>query len=599
MRLPVSNITDRTRKRADGVRDRAGRKLGDAGSVRRWLRGGSLAQRILAWHVVAVLVTVGVTLGLNYFDVRTQNVSDAEQRARAVVSTLADTPTVIEGVQEPDPAASLQPYAARISADNEMDFITIMDVDRTRFTHSNPEQIGRKFIGTIGPALEGETFTETYAGTLGPSVRAVAPVRDANGEIVALVAAGVTVQNIQADVWSRTPWILLAGGAVLTLGLIGSWLTIRSLRRVTGDFGADDLSRMFRYYQSVLHSVREGLLLVEPGKGVVLHNDEASRLLGMPAGTAQGAPIESLGLPQPLSELLLTGREASDELFFTDTRVLVVSQQVARQLDGGEIGRVVTLRDHTDLQALTGELDSARSFADSLRAQTHEFTNRLHTIVSMIELGAVDEAAAFAAQEVQAARGSGADLFASLGDPVVSALLVTKVAQGRERGVAVDVDLAGVSLPLDVESRELVTILGNLLDNAFESLGPAEVADGSARLVRVEMSSDQLGTQIEVSDSGAGIQDSDLPSIFDRGWSTKSDHGATIQGRGLGLTLVRQSVNRLNGSIEMDSAAGDDPVHGELTGACFTIWLPRVNGGDRVNGSDRVAGDNLLGGSGA
>jgi len=316
---------------------------------------------------------------------------------------------------------------------------------------------------------------------------------------------------------------------------------------------------MYEFYDAVLHALREGLLLIDRQGRLQLANDEARRLLGLPLATTDdvtGRRIDTLGLPPPLGEALALGEERTDEIHLTRDHVLVVNQARARW-DGVELGTVVTLRDHTDLQALTGELDSVRGFAESLRAQAHEASNRLHTIVSLIELGRTEQALRFAADEIAVAQELTDQVVAAVREPVLAALLLGKVAQASERGVdlvvAPDAEVPQGMLP----PRDLVTIVGNLLDNAID----AAVAGQPPRAVGIDVRVAAGELVVRVSDSGNGLDPAHLTKAFERGWSTKPDNGSI--GRGIGLALVGQAVRRHGGSVEVD-------------GSAFTVRLPAV-----------------------
>ena len=218
-------------------------------------------------------------------------------------------------------------------------------------------------------------------------------------------------------------------------------------------------------------AVREGILLLDRDRRLQLANDEARRLLGL-GELAPGTPVEALGLPASIVEALLAGREAADELHLARDRVLVVNQSRA-VWRGRDLGTVTTLRDRTDLEALTGELDATRAFAESLRSQAHEAANRLHTVVSLIELGRPEDAVRFATEELELAQALTDRVVAAVREPVISALLLGKAAQAAERGVELEVtddsELATVTLP----AADLVTLVGNLVDNAIDAAAAA------------------------------------------------------------------------------------------------------------------------------
>ena len=191
----------------------------------------------------------------------------------------------------------MQPVTEAVRKNTDIAFITIMAPDRTRFTHTDPTQIGEKYIGTIEPALRGETFTEVYTGTLGPSIRAVAPVRDSTGRIVGLVSAGILQQSL-ADRWrSQVPTIVAVSLGALAIALVGVWAIRRRLLRQTHGLRPDELRVMYEHHDAILHSVSEGLIVLDRN-GVALANDEARRLLALPPGPS--GPGGSAGVPAHL-----------------------------------------------------------------------------------------------------------------------------------------------------------------------------------------------------------------------------------------------------------------------------------------------------------
>jgi sensor histidine kinase regulating citrate/malate metabolism len=520
--------------------------------VTRFGRGNtSLARRLLVLQALIVGVVVLAATAVAWLDARQAVRAAAEQRTTAIVESLADSPLVRDAVAGPDPTAVLQPYVEQVRADTGTSFITVLAPDRTRFTHPDPEQIGRPFRGTIAPALAGETFTETYTGTLGPSVRATGPVFGPGGDVVAVVSAGITVDAIGEDLAAAVPGILGTGAATLAVGALGSWALSRRVGRQTHDLSPAALARMVEYHHAVLHAVREGLLLVDGEQRVQLVNDEARRLLDLD-GDPTGRHVGELGLPPGLTEVLASERTAVDEVHVTGSRVLVVNQAPPRTA-GRSAGTVVTLRDHTELQALTGELDSVRSFAESLRAQAHEAANRLHTTVSLVELGRPQEAVEFATAELAAAQQLTDRVVEAVGEPVLAALLLGKTATAHERGVLLEIDPATSVGSTGIPGGDLVTIVGNLLDNAID----AALAGDPPREVQAALEVADGRLEIRVEDTGPGVAEEDLPHLFERGWSTKDATGAPQGlGRGLGLALVDAAVRRHGGTLSVRPGPG-------------------------------------------
>ncbi|WP_244809865.1 response regulator [Streptomyces sp. So13.3] len=368
-------------------------------------RPRSLAGQLFAMQVVIVAVVVAGCAVLAYVQAHSRAEDGADGRVRAAAASIADSPTVRQAALAApgtDPSTVLQPYAQRVVADAGVDFVTIMAPDGIRWTHPDPQRIGEPFLGHTARALRGETFTETYTGTLGPSVRVVAPVRDGpGGRVIALVSVGIKVDAISHEVRGQLTVLIAVAAAALAIGGLGTYLANARLRRHTHGMAATELSRMYDYHQATLHAVREGLILLGADRRVLLCNDAARELLGL-TGEVVGGYVDGLGLPASLTGALLAAEPRVDEVHLTAERVVVVNTSPV--LGGERRGTVVTLRDHTDLQVLTGELDSVRGFAEALRSQAHEASNRLHTVVSLIELGRADEAVDFATAELELAQ---------------------------------------------------------------------------------------------------------------------------------------------------------------------------------------------------
>ena len=532
--------------------------------IHRW----SIARRLFVANLLIVVAFIAIVGSATYVDARDRTYDEAGRRMAGIAASIAASPLVLEAAAAPDPSSILQPYAKDVMAATDVDFITIMAPDRTRWTHPRDEELGRPYIGSIDAALRGEAFTEVTAGTLGPSVRTIVPVKDGGGAVKAMVAVGVTVRTVDVAFAGRLPALLAIGLALLVGGSLASWLLGRYLRRVTRGWGPEQLAQLFAYYESVLHSVREGLILIDTRGRVVMYNDQAAELLGLDGpGTkdpTRPPSLADLPLDEGLRSLFESGRSAKDEILLTGSRILVVNQGPAKgpQPTGGRgktpvYGTVATLRDRTEIEALGSELETMRTLSDALRAQTHEHANRLHTMVSLLELGRTQEALAFATKDLELSQQLTDDMVSSVDEPVLGALVMGKVAEAHERGVQLDVAALGSATVAGIAVQDLVTILGNLLDNAMDA-----AADGPPpRRVELMVESDEEGLDITVHDSGPGIDPADAENIFRHGFSTKA---AGPGGRGIGLALVRQAVQRLGGTLT---------IYGRR-GAKFEVFLP-------------------------
>jgi sensor histidine kinase regulating citrate/malate metabolism len=523
--------------------------------------------------IVLVIVVLGGALAA--LDARRDGDDAARERVVAIASALAAAPSTATALQSGQPTAALQPVTERVRHDTQIAFITIMAPDGTRYTHTDPTLIGQKYLGTTEPALRGETFTEVFTGTLGPSIRAVAPVYASDGRIVGLVSAGITQQTLAENWYAQLPLILLVAATTVVAAVVGMWLVRRRLLRQTGGMSPRELRVMYEHHDAVLHSISEGLVVVENERAVLI-NDEARRLLGV----SDDVPIDMRSLPAFLADGDGRSTDGSldrvaepsvkDEVRVTKDRVLVVSRAPVA-VGQRTAADVVTIRDRTELQGALGELDSMKVFAESLRSQAHESANRLHTIVALVEMGRGDEAVRFATTELELSQRLVDRLTAAVQEPALVALLLGKSAQAAERGIALtvtddthfdthfDTHLSSPSGPSDGDERdrdagavltptEMVTVVGNLVDNAFDA------CDKDDPWVEVTVQQDDAALRIVVADSGSGMDEATFEQARRRGYSTKE--GGAEGRRGLGLALVSQVVERHGGRLTAEVTYG-------------------------------------------
>lgn len=562
--------------------------------MRRW----SIARRLAVAQLAGLLLIAALATGVSYLQTRQTFYALERQHVVATAQLIADETRVREGFATADPSAALQALTLELPGPADVDWVTFFGTDATRVAHRDPALHGTRFPGDLSEVLSGRVSVDTVAtGPAGMSLRALAPVlseADA-GTVIGVVGVGRRVPELDIAVAAQVPRILLVTGVLAALALGGSVLLGRYIARTTHGLGPEELAARFAVLDIALHNVSEGMVLLSPTGRLTLYNDRAAELLGLPApgesGTAGDRPltVADLSLPAPLAALLTSGRPARDELYAVGERILVVNQRPARpgtvrparrwpgfrrasprqpvtaQGAGTQppagigTGRVVTLYDRTEVQEMNRELETTRSLTDALRSQTHEHANRLHTLYSLLELGRPEQARELIEGTLDA-RGTGTGLAkAAEAEPVLDALMIAKASQARERGVTMD-HRNEVDSPTGIPAQDLVTLMGNLLDNAIDAatdpaLGPEE------RWVDAEARLEGRWLVLQVADGGPGPSAEDLERIFELGWSTKP---AGPAGRGVGLALVRQTARQLGGSVEL---ARD-------SGTVFTVELP-------------------------
>ena len=502
------------------------------------MRVRSLAGRLLILQLTVVAVTVAAGALITVLVARERTETAARDRSLTVARTVAALPDLAPALQTSNPTTTLQPLAERVRRVAHVDFITIMRPDGVRYTHPNADLIGKRFVGTFTPAAQGRTVTETSKGTLGRSVRAVVPVTQ-DGRVVALVGVGVLTAAIGDEVAALLPGLLGLAIVILAIGGVLSLLLARHLKRQTLGLEPQEIATLYAHHHATLHALREGVVVFDDDGRPALVNDHAERLLG-----------GDLNALQPSIEL------KDDAPLIAGDRVLLASSRAVER-DGRRVGTVVTLRDRTEVETLARELGAVKALADALRAQTHEAANRLHVIAGLVELGRTEEAIELAGSEAASAQ----DLLGRLGEgieePVLVALLLGKTATARERGVTLRIE-PGARLCSGFPPTELATIVGNLVDNALEALGPDR--EGT---VTVTLEDDGDHATIEVRDDGPGLAPHVLARVFEPGVTTKAPGPL---GRGLGLALVKRATNALGGSVEARNEEG----------AVFTVRLPHT-----------------------
>ncbi|MEV0535972.1 SpoIIE family protein phosphatase [Kitasatospora sp. NPDC050463] len=318
----------------------------------------SVATQVFALELVVVVLLVLGAILAQVLESRRSSDSEAKNRSVAVAETFAHSPGLLAALKSPNPTAILQPITEATRAQAGVDFIVVMNDQGIRYTHPLPDRIGKQFVGTIGPSLAGQIYTESVHGPLGHEVQAVAPVTAPDGSVAGLVSAGLKVKNVTAAHNRQLPLILGTGAAAVAVATTGTALIARRLKRQTHGMDPGELARIYEHHNAVLHAVREGVVIVGQDGRLLLANDEARELLGLPA-EAEGRHLGDLeGLDPDAAKLLLSGRVVTDELHRVDDRLIAVNQRPTDPRSRA-MGTVATIRDSTELLALSGKAEVA------------------------------------------------------------------------------------------------------------------------------------------------------------------------------------------------------------------------------------------------
>jgi len=511
----------------------------------------SLRSQLLVLQLLIVVVTV-VTVGVVATLMQFAQIRDSyRQQMVGVARSVATLPAVRDAFASPDPSATIQPIAELIRQSSGVTYVVVTDQDGIRLSHPNPERIGEEVSTDPSEVLSGRTYVGTQTGTLGRSWRVKVPVRDEAGQVIGVASVGVLESELRDDLLDQLPVLiawLIGAAAVGTLGAVYvSRLVWRRIYRLE----PEEIASLLETRDAMLHSIGEGVVAADEREHVVLVNDEAARLLGLDDSVVGRPATEVLERDalDLLREPTRTGR-----LLLAGERVLFAQGSPA-SIDGRPVGAVLVLRDRTELHATLRDLDGARDLTKALRAQAHEFSNRMHVISGLIELGRTAEAVDFIERSGQGGSLSSSASLPGVTDPDIVALLLAKTTTSEERGVRLVVDPASTVAPDG--TTDLVTVLGNLVDNAVDVASPGGRVD-------VAVHRDGGATVVTVADDGPGIPQEDRDRVFHSGVSSKAaPAGGT---RGIGLALVRRVVTRRGGTVTVDDAPAG--------GALFTVRLP-------------------------
>ncbi|GAP48161.1 sensor histidine kinase [Streptomyces azureus] len=501
---------------------------------------------------VAVLAT-----GLFLAPLSNQLDDQAMRRALAIAQTTAQQPGLAEEVRDtpPSPNGPVQKEAERIRKATKAEYIVVMDWRGVRWSHTDPNQIGGIVSTDPGQALAGKDVMEIDSGTLGRSARGKVPLRDSDGTVVGAVSVGIAYDSVRARLIHAIPGLLAYAGGALAVGALAAWLISRRVHRQTRDLAFSDIASLLSEREAMLHGIREGVVALDRTGRIRLVNDEAQRLLGIGDAVVGRSPDEALGAGRTAD--VLAGRVAgTDLLTVRGQRVLV-----ANRMPTDDGGAVATLRDRTELEQLGRELDSTRGLIDALRAQDHEHANRMHTLLGLLELEMYDDAVEFVGEVVGDHRATAEQVTERIEDPLLAALLVGKATVAAERGVALWVSDRTRLPDRLIDPQGLVTVVGNLVDNALDA-----VAGKPHSRVEVELRAEGRTAILRVRDTGPGIPPEHRELIFTEGWSTKKP--PAHRERGIGLSLVRRLAERQGGSATVGEAHGG--------GAEFTVVLPEA-----------------------
>lgn len=516
--------------------------------------------------ICSLLSLVIVSLGGIFYYITTSVFEDQiGNRALKVAETIALMPEIRQAFQKPNPSDTIQPIVESIREKIDAEYIVVGNREGIRYSHPVTERIGKEMVGgDNGPVLEGQSIISKAIGSLGPSLRGKAPIFDENGYVIGIVSVGFLTEDIDHfnDVYQlRVEWITMI---VLAVGITGSILIARSVRRSIHGLEPEEIGALYTEKQAILESIHEGIIAVNRNGIVTLANRYALELLQLPVNeNIAGKHIEEFIPNTRLHEVVRTGKaEVDREMMIGDLEV-VVNRVPIIDMNGQVKGAVSSFRSKSELYRLAEELSQVKRFADALRAQTHEFSNKLYVISGLIQLESYQEAVELISRETNVHQNFVQFIMREIPDPMIGGLLIGKYNHAQELKLSFEIDHESSfrDIPEQVDRNLLVTIIGNLIDNAMEAaLAREDQPDKQVKLFMTDLGKDLI---IECEDNGIGIPEEAANAVFEKGYSTKQG-----EHRGIGLALVLHAVSKLNGYITFHR----NPVGGTL----FTVAIPKA-----------------------
>ncbi|WP_148927950.1 sensor histidine kinase [Paenibacillus methanolicus] len=513
----------------------------------------------------SLLAFVTVSLGgIFYVVITTLLDKQIGARALTVAETIAIMPEIRDAFNDPDPSARIQPIAESARAKTGAQYIVIGNREGIRYAHPIPGRIGGRMVGgDNGPVLEGRSIISRATGSMGPSLRGKAPIFDKDGAVIGIVSVGFLTDEIDVIADAYQTEVLTVSCIALIIGAIGSVLIARSVRRSIHGLEPKEIGELYTEKKAILESIREGVIAIDQEGRVTLANRYANRLMHIPdSESVIGRHIEELIPNTGLMEVVRTGMPQSDRELVIGDQEVIANRVPIRDFHDRVTGAVSSFRSKSELYRLAEELSQVKRFAESLRAQTHEFSNKLYVISGLIQLESYQEAIDLISKEADVHQNLIHFIMREIPDPVIGGLIIGKYNHASELRIAfrLDEESSFRDIPAHVDRAHLVTIIGNLVDNAMDAaLERHPDQEGEVALFLTDLGEDLI---IECEDNGAGISDDLGDSIFRSGFSTKQG-----EHRGIGLSLVEHAVRKLNGYITYDRSP--------MGGAHFTAAIPK------------------------
>ncbi len=526
--------------------------------------------------IIIIFVCTVVTMSLLITDLLITNTTSEtienqlEDKAITISRSIAESKIVKDGLTDvPDEEISIQEYTTNIQQASDVLFVVVMDMEGIRKSHPDVQKIGKHFVGGDEQrALNGEEYISRSTGTLGKSLRAFTPIYDNKQNQIGAVAVGISLEAVTASIQQSHRKILIGSTVGVLIGIIGAFLLARYIKNSLFGLEPYAIARIHEERNIMLHSVHEGIIAIDRTGTIILVNKSARRIFkeaSLKKSDPNGMKISDF-LPGTRLEDVLISQEAELDQEQLINGVSIITNRVPLIVNGHVVGAIATFRDKTEVNQLAEQLTGVQMYADTLRAQSHEFKNQLQVLLGLIKMEDYEEVTHFISKLVDHQADEIGSVTKYIKDPIFAGFIIGKMSYARESHVSIEIDFE-TEIPQAGSpeiTHELITILGNIIDNAIDSVSKSEKQE-----IRMTFSYIDDLLSMTIADTGEGIPEDKLEDIFLKGHTSKDG-----KHRGFGLFLTRQSIDKLEGSIDVDSVLGE--------GTTFTIIVPFDQGEDSL-----------------
>ena len=494
------------------------------------------------------------------------------RRALKISQTIALIPEIIEDLEKGDLRKSrIQFIAEKIRTEIKAQFIVVGDKDGRRYSHPVPERLGKLMVGgdNANALLGGMSYVSRATGTMGPSIRGKSAIFNNSGDVIGIVSVGYLIENMHTIIRTYQSRIIVVFTIVILIGIV-------AILKITSDFknailGLEpkEIASLFQERTATLETIREGIMAVDADGMITTVNQAAFNILSLKQDPdAVGKPVNTVFPESKILDALTSGESQLDKILVLGQKEIIVNR-IPIFTDGKVTGVVSSFRDKDELDIVAKKLSQVKKYSEMLRIQTHEYSNKLHTISGLIQIGAYQEAIELIGSETTGYQNLINTLMSIVRDPVLAGTILGKYNRAKELKIdfEIDSDSSMKDIPEHMRREHLVTILGNIIDNSFEALLPLPSHNRKVKLAMTDLGNDLI---FDIDDSGPGIDSGLVNKVFQKGYSSKEK-----QGHGMGLYLVEKTIGIMGGTVSVGTS--------ELGGAAFTVIIPKQVQEDKNN----------------